>query len=88
VHPPLRAALAECLEAFSGRAVLLRHDCPLAACLSGARADSLARSNSAGLTQYDPTGAEADELSAKLGIPVLRHSTLLLLRFDYRRDMT
>ena len=34
------------------------------------------RSNSAGLTQYDPTGAEADALSETLGIPVLRHSTL------------
>lgn len=32
-------------------------------------------SNSAGLTQYDPTGAVADELEAALGIGFLRHSS-------------
>ena len=32
-------------------------------------------SNSAGLTQYDPTGAVADELEAALGIGFVRHSS-------------
>jgi hypothetical protein len=75
VHPPLRAALAECLEAFSGRAVLLRRGSRTRCSAFANSSDDPARSNSAGLTQYDPTGAEADALSETLGIPVLRHST-------------
>ena len=32
-------------------------------------------SNSAGLAQYDPDGAEADELEAALGVAVIRHAS-------------
>ena len=31
-------------------------------------------SNSAGLQQYDPDGAEAEAIEKKLGVPVLRHT--------------
>ncbi|GIL60325.1 hypothetical protein Vafri_14955 [Volvox africanus] len=42
-------------------------------CLAAFEGRAVLYSNSAGLKQYDPDGAEARQLEAALGIPVLRH---------------
>ncbi|GLC42384.1 Phosphatidylglycerophosphate phosphatase 1, chloroplastic [Pleodorina starrii] len=43
-------------------------------CLAAFEGRAVLYSNSAGLLQYDPEGAEARQLEAALGIPVLRHA--------------
>ncbi|EFJ47663.1 hypothetical protein VOLCADRAFT_104984 [Volvox carteri f. nagariensis] len=43
-------------------------------CLTAFEGRAVLYSNSAGLKQYDPDGAEAQQLEAALGIPVLRHT--------------